>query len=145
MNVLQLTEQARGLRRALGPTGWVVLEDLAVDALVDTGGVVVVTTSVRVLAEHLDLNKDTTARAMGRLIAAGILVRRPQQLDAVGRFGAAVYELHLPAGLTVKARPTSVDAARRVDRPRRQLCDGRSDGQLSLLDNDDDQDNGSGR
>ena len=98
MSELVVRAECSGLRRTLGPTAWVVLEELALAP----------TTNVRDLARRLDLNKDTVAGALGRLIAAGIVTRQPQRADGRGRFRPAGYTLRLSAGLRViQATPKS--------------------------------------
>ena len=86
---LVVTPAATSIRRSLGPTAWVVLEELAASPAA---------MNVRGLADTTGLNKDTVARALGRLIAAGIVRRRPQPNDRGGRFLGAGYEL-IRAGL----------------------------------------------
>lgn len=108
--VLRLSAESRPLRRSLGPTAWAVLEEMALDANADEAGVAIAATNVRDLAEHLGVVKDTVVRALNRLIAAGVAVRRPQRLQA-GRFGAVVYELRLPAGLTLSSCPEDADTS----------------------------------
>jgi hypothetical protein len=61
----------RELWRPLGPTAWMVLEELAVHA--DSDGQIAV--GVRRLGSDLGLDKDTVARALRRLRGAGLVVR----------------------------------------------------------------------
>ena len=106
----QLVVTARGAshRRSLAPSAWVVLEELALGA--DTLGVA--TTNSRRLAGDLGLAKDTTSRAMKRLIAAGLVERIERRDDSTGRFGAIAYRVDLTAaGLLVQpADGTSAEA-----------------------------------
>jgi len=81
------------------------------DAHPDGTGVQVVATSSRLIAAHLGIAKDTAARALRRLSAAGILCRRPQGTSAAGRFSAGTYELHLPSHLTLIPCPADEDTA----------------------------------
>jgi hypothetical protein len=74
---LTLDARCRTLRRRLGPVAWIVLEDLALDAEMSVDGEMVAATTVRRLATNVGLNKDTAARAVARLIAAGLLRRDP--------------------------------------------------------------------
>jgi len=108
----------RLLRRSLGPTAWAVLADVAMDAQPDGDGVEVVATSARLVAAHLGIAKDTAARALRRLSAAGILRRRPQGTSPAGRFAAGTYELHLPLHGTSVPCPASEDTVSRT-RPER--------------------------
>lgn len=58
---------SRHVKRAVGATAWVILEDIALDATVDDQGRLVADTSVRHIADHLGLNKSTVARHLARL------------------------------------------------------------------------------
>jgi DNA-binding transcriptional MocR family regulator len=79
----------------VGPTAWAALADLCLDARPDAGGVVVVVASARQVAANVGVGKDTAARALRRLAAAGVLRRRPQATDDAGRFGCCTYELDM--------------------------------------------------
>lgn len=70
-----LTHAARSAKAALGPTAWVVLEELALGAERHSDGRLFVSTSVRRLGAVLGLDKDTVARALARLRAAGFVLR----------------------------------------------------------------------
>ena len=70
-----LTRAACSAKAALGPTAWVVLEELALGAERGSDGRLVVTTSVRRLGAALGLDKDTVARALARLSAGGFVLR----------------------------------------------------------------------
>jgi len=52
-----------------------VLADLVLDADRDDAGALVVATSVRRVAAHLGVGKDTAARALRRLTSVGLLER----------------------------------------------------------------------
>ena len=108
------------LRRVLGPTAWTVLEELAAAADRDVPRLVVRSTNVRDLAARLALNKDTVAAALARLIATGVVIRRPQERVAGCRFGAVAYELVLPASAVIDRRivDASVDPSRSSAAPR---------------------------
>ena len=97
-------DEDRALRRSLGPTAWAVLAEFHFEASPDGPGATVVATSARRVAAHLGITKDTAARALRRLAAAGIVRRRPQATSAAGRFGAGTYELLL-APPTTPRRP----------------------------------------
>jgi len=152
-------EAERVLRRSLGPAAWAVLADLRLDAEVDDGGATVVATSARRVAAHLGIGKNTAARALARLSAAGLLRRRPQGANADGRFTCGTYELclasevamtpcrsgedtvsHLPSESAAIGDPPSVSlnaatgvlgSTSRRRRPRATV--GPQPGQLSLL------------
>lgn len=89
------------VRRALDPTAWMVLEELALaggGAGPGAGGAGTVSqTSVRRLADVLGLSKDTVAAAVRRLTAAGLVRRIDERQTASGRFGHARYEVDLAA------------------------------------------------
>lgn len=70
-----VSPSARELRRRLGPTAWVVLEELLSASHGDADDCQS-TATVRSLAADLGLSKDTVARVLTRLSAAGIVDRR---------------------------------------------------------------------
>ena len=102
---LVISPAALGSIRTVGPTAWVVLEMAALDAL-DDEGVLVAHVSSRSIAAAVSMSKDTVASALRRLADAGLIERQPQHRTS-GRFGAAGYVIHLPAGLTTTAATTS--------------------------------------
>lgn len=107
MTALRVDPAAAPLRRRLGPVDWFVLEELVLLA----GAGCVVETGVRDLAGRLSLNKDTVARALGRLRAAGVVVAEPQAHEA-GRFGRVLYRIGTVPGLRyqdtdTRTRPTA--------------------------------------
>ena len=128
---LVLTAAARSLRRALGPTAWVVLEELTSLASPDgEAGVVVVATNLRDLADAVGLGRDAVAGALQALALAG-WVRSETSRGSRGRFGAGRYLVssssalrRLPAGA-----PTRPPRAVSTPPPSPQLPQ-----QLSLLD-----------
>jgi hypothetical protein len=88
---------ARDVRRSLRPTTWVVLEDIVLDA-VRRDGQLVACTSARLVAEHLHLDPGTAASALRALRERGF-AQLTQGAGPDGRFGLAVYALHLPPGI----------------------------------------------
>lgn len=60
---------SRDIKRAVGPTAWVILEDIALDAVVDERGRLVADTSVRRIAANLGIDTDTVARDLVSLRA----------------------------------------------------------------------------
>jgi len=114
---------SRELRRALGPTCWVVLEELLLRSS-GTADECVACVSVRSLAASLGLAKDTVARAIRRLRDSGLVTVAQQRTDA-GIFGTGTYVVALPAGVTLVALATTAPQPRaRVGR--------RDSSQLSL-------------
>jgi DNA-binding transcriptional ArsR family regulator len=116
-----LAPESLELRRQLGPSAWVVFEELL---LTSTGPADcrVASVSVRTLASHLGLAKDTVARALIRLRRAG-LVTAVQTRGSSGVFGAGSYALTVPdtitfahhaATATANATPRSPSARRPI-------------------------------
>lgn len=141
---LVITRSAGASIQRLGTTAWVVLEALALDAVVVDGELVTGATA-RSIGDAVSVSKDTAANALRRLVDAGLLERRPQ-VRTDGRFGAGGYLLQLPAGLSTAAlsmiaippaAPTERPGARRrsirSSRPTRPPRPQRHD-QLTLLD-----------
>ena len=107
-----------GLRRELGPTTWVVLEEML---LCSTGDAACCTTavSIRNLGASLGLAKDTVARAIRRLQAAGIVTAVPSRTPA-GTFAAGAYRIAIPRAIAVEQTHTSepVDVETHTSVPR---------------------------
>lgn len=108
---------ARELRRRLGPTAWVVLEEL-VSASQGDADDCYSTATVRSLAADLGLSKDTVARALVRLRSAGIVVAGQDRTPA-GRFAAGRYRISVPGAIAlVQPEPPTTAAIRpRAARP----------------------------
>jgi DNA-binding transcriptional ArsR family regulator len=118
----------RELRRLVGPTAWVVLEDLAADARLE-GDRVVARTNVRRLADNLGLSKDTTARSLRRLVSAGLVTRAEEPRRPDGTFARASYSLNRRV-LQVLGPPEGEDAPpatpdREIPAPRQRHSRGR--------------------
>jgi hypothetical protein len=94
--------RCRALRRQLRPLAWMVLEDVALDAVVEDGRLVA-RTSARRLAEQLGIDPGTAANALGQLRRRGLLALE-REPGRAGRFGLAVYVLGDVEGLVVVAR-----------------------------------------
>ena len=69
---IKLGPAAHELRRHVGPTAWVVLEEMLQRSTGDDGHVVA-RVSIRALASSLGLAKDTVTRAVGRLRDLGVI------------------------------------------------------------------------
>ena len=85
------------MRRRLGPTAWVVLEQLLTSSTGPEGDCRACV-SVRTLAAELAMSKDTVARALARLRSAGI-VSADQSRSATGTFTAGGYVIDVPNGI----------------------------------------------
>ena len=93
-----LTAGTVELRHRLGPTAWVVFEQLLFESTGD-GDVCEASVSVRSLASQLGLAKDTVARALNRLRHTG-LVDASQSRTATGVFATGCYTLTIPTSIT---------------------------------------------
>ena len=128
MTPLRLDADASRLRRQLGPVPWFVLEEL----LLVSDATLVVEAGARALAAGLSLNKDTAARALGRLRAEGLVVAEAQSNHA-GRFGTGRYRIAPVTGvqLLVDERPRSARPTHTRTRPAHRKP--RDTAQLSLI------------
>ncbi len=97
-----LTADGRVVCRAVGTTAWAVLADIVLDAKADTHGNLVAATNVRRIAGDLGIGKDTAARALARLVDAGLVVRHCRR-GTGGQYDRSLYELRLDSadGITV--------------------------------------------
>ena len=127
---------AQVLRREVGAQAWSALEVLAAGSGATSPSIVV--TSVRALAGVLGVSKNTAARALAVLRAAGLI--EPQQARrSTGTFDAGSYTLTIPANvidITEANRPTE-SIANEPSPPRVRNGTRRRDdlpAQLSLLD-----------
>src|SRR4051794_2924799 len=94
-----LDVESVGLRRQLGPSAWIVFEELLL-ASSGPADCCVASVSVRTLATRLGLAKDTVARALIRLRRAG-LVAAVQTRGSSGTFAAGSYALTVPDAITL--------------------------------------------
>ena len=101
---------SRDLRRALGPTSWVVLEELLLRSS-GTADECVACVSVRSLAASLGLAKDTAARAIRRLRDSGLVAVAQPRTDA-GLFDTGTYVIAMPEGVTLVAPPPAAPHSR---------------------------------
>jgi DNA-binding transcriptional ArsR family regulator len=121
------------LRRRLGPTAWMVFEELLLTSA-GPADACEAEVSVRALAARLGLAKDTVARALTRLRRAD-LVTVSQSRTTTGVFATGRYRLHLPGSITVTDHTTttpSVIASRAATRTRTART-SRSTVQLALV------------
>jgi DNA-binding transcriptional MocR family regulator len=108
---LLVGSSSTALRRRLGPTAWMVLEEIALRSTV-IGERRVARVSIRTLAGSLGIAKDTAARAVRSLRAAGV-VTGAQQRTAGGVFDTGIYTITVdPEILTVKPSSASPSSAR---------------------------------
>ena len=104
---IALSAASRELRRQLRPLTWVTLEEVALDAVSESGRLVACT-SARLVAERLGVAPAAAAGALRVLRQRGLLVldheTRPDR-----RFGLSVYRLEAVPGLAVveAGRPLS--------------------------------------
>ena len=107
-----LDDACRGLRRRLGSSAWLVLEEAALTAdESESPGVLWTPLSVRSVAGRLGMGRGSAASALSALVAAGLLRSAPGRRSG-GRFGVAGYWLTVPEGMTVigVSSPASVPA-----------------------------------
>ena len=97
--VVVMSVASRSLRHALRALVWVILEDVALDAVPEDGRLVA-RTSARQVAERLEVDPGTAARALRILRERGFLVLEREKSPA-GRFGLSVYVIGAIPGLTV--------------------------------------------
>ena len=90
------------MRRELGPTSWVVLEEMLARSTSD-GECCTATVSIRALGAMLGLAKDTIARAIRRLQAARIVTAVPARTPT-GTFDAGSYRITVSGA--VRFEPT---------------------------------------
>jgi hypothetical protein len=138
-------ESAGELRRSLGATSWMVLEELLRRSTGDDG-VRVTRVSVRGLARSLGLAKGTVAAAVGRLRDAG-LVAALQDRDEAGQFAVGCYRVCVPADVLavvpatapVASTPTFQPSRRRAPRHTAATANAATDA-TDLIDATDDTD-----
>jgi DNA-binding transcriptional MocR family regulator len=136
--MIVLGPAAHELRRHVGATAWVVLEEMLQRSTGD-GDQAVAQVSIRSLVASLGLAKDTIARAMRRLGELGA-IEAHQERTSSGVFDAGSYRVTVPAvclRLVGPPQPAVSESAARPSlaaRPSsRPSSVRRSSGQLSLL------------
>ena len=109
---------SRDLRCTLGPTAWLVFEELLLCSTEDGDGCVAVV-SVRSLAGSLGLAKDTVARAVGRIRDAGLVSVEQQRADT-GMYSVGTYRIITPDSIrpVVSSQPASPASLKSVAAPR---------------------------
>jgi len=114
------------MRRQLGPAAWAALEDVLSDVTIDESGRLTARTSARRVAVGLGVSKDTAARALARLVDAGLLVRHEGARADDGTFTPGHYEALVDRLDGVAIEP---DAIRRRPRSGPRAPSRSSDGQ----------------
>lgn len=101
------------LRRRLGPTAWVVLEEMLL-ASTPSAGARVARVSARSLGRSVGIAKNTAARAISRLRLAGV-VEAVQSRTLSGVFDTVSYVIAVPEHIVVLASvPTASPPRTRV-------------------------------
>ncbi len=114
---MHLGPDCRALRLRLRALEWVVLEDVALDAVLEPAGRALAATSARRIAANLGVDPGTVARALTQLRAEG-LIERSRSQGADGRFGLSAYLLAPIPGLDL-VDPSAPGMVRpRTERPR---------------------------
>lgn len=111
---MHLGPECRALRLRLRALEWVVLEDVALDSVVDPAGRALAATSARRIAANLGVDPGTVARALTQLRAEG-LIEHSRSQGADGRFGLSAYLLAPIPGIDLSDPPT---LRPRTERPR---------------------------
>jgi hypothetical protein len=128
---LLITSDSRAWRRQLGPLAWAALEHLALAAQPGEAGWAA-PVGVRDVAGGLGVTKDTAARAVTALTAAGLVtLTRIETGDGRSRSG---YRLHLPAGIEARPCPGDADTASQQEKPSR--CPNNQDNRRRPADQD---------
>jgi DNA-binding transcriptional ArsR family regulator len=116
---------SRAVKRSVGPTAWVILEDIALDATLDGEGRLVAETNVRRLAANLRLSPNTVTKHLGRLREHGFVLHEEGRGEVDGRFEVSRYVLDPSAAVerfTVTPSPTAA-VATTGSPPCRKDCD----------------------
>lgn len=104
--VLLVAAESRAWRRRLGALAWAALEHLALAAQPDEMGWAA-PVGVRDVAAGLGVTKDTAARAVAALAAAGLVAfAQVETVEAQRRTG---YRLNLPEGIRLQQCPGDQD------------------------------------
>jgi hypothetical protein len=115
-SVVVLAAEASELRRRLGPTAWVVLEEMLLASRLAADGRVA-QVSVRSLARSVGIAKNTAARAIGRLHEAGV-VAPVQSRTPSGVFDTGCYVIAVPEHISMLA------SVRTAPPPRTRVAQG---------------------
>ena len=124
---------AHVLRRRVGATAWMVLEEMLEQSDVDDDSLVAAV-SVRSLSASIGIAKDTVHRALTRLRDLGV-IEAHQARTAAGGFAAGGYRLCVPAACLsiVRAASPSAPASAPEASCRRAPSGSRASDQLELV------------
>ena len=86
-------QSSRLVKQAVGLTAWGILEDIALDAILDAEGRLVAETSARRIADNLGINKETVTRHLARLRDYGFVLHEEVRHRGSGRYETARYVL----------------------------------------------------
>ena len=130
---LMLGANAGDLRRRVGPVAWVVLETICATAN-EADNRLVARSSVRDLAREVGLSRNTAARAVRRLVGAGVLTVEQDRAEH-GTFGRSTYRLSLPSNTIATSREPQLITTPTVDARRPRVAPRRAHPveQLALL------------
>jgi DNA-binding transcriptional ArsR family regulator len=121
---------SRAVKRAVGAVAWVILEDIALDAVLDERGRLVSDTSVRQIAANLGMNKTTVARHLVRLREYGFVIHEEARDTASGRWQASWYVLD-PSACVERFTHTPTAVAPPPDEPCPEHADTANDAAVS--------------
>jgi hypothetical protein len=93
--------EPRRVRRELGPTAWVVLEELVAAARPGDGGQLVATVTARGLAAELGIGRDAAVAVLSRLRRHGLISFTADRQAGTGRFGTGGYVVSATAAAVV--------------------------------------------
>ena len=99
--VLIVTAVGRDVRRRVGPTAWVVLEELVARTASQSASGVAIDVRLDSLAEELGLSTPRARAAVGRLAELGIVEREQARSPGTHRFASTRYRIVGATGLVV--------------------------------------------
>ena len=99
--VLIVTTVGRDVRRRVGPTAWVVLEELVARTASQSASGVAIHVRLDSLAEELGLSTPRVRAAVGRLAGLGIVEREQPRSPGTHRFASTRYRIVGATGLVV--------------------------------------------
>jgi DNA-binding transcriptional ArsR family regulator len=99
-------DERRKLLRAVGPLGWVILEELSLCASAPVDGVCTLTTNVHQLTDAIGVGRDAVTHALARLRAARVLTIESER-DTSGRFVTSRYVFTPIADVAKQPSPPS--------------------------------------